>query len=174
MATLDENERRGRDENESIFLSGWQQQIKDDFRYTQFTESKDRYWELFNKKHPQTEEPRLKDPIAKRDAMKEKRGVAFFKKSCTQMMENLLPYLVRYNLESVLNLCGAPGGFCHPLLQQDARTHIDLFTLPEETGGIPMAIPPDPRISINKLGKEFGDVVKLAFWVKGKIFFSFS
>ena len=71
-----------------------------------------------------------------------------------------------YKFTSVLNLCGAPGGFCKILLECDQTTNIDVFTLPVEEDGIPMRIE-DSKISVNKHGSDYGDIFQLASLVKG-------
>ena len=172
MATNNENKRSKRDENEVILLEGRDRQIKGDPRHSKFTEAKNRYWDLYNKIYPKNKKdenypkkdvPDSEYQIAKREEMKRK--APSIEKDCTKMMEDLVPHLYRHVITSVLNLCGAPGGFCKPLLNAGAKS-IDLFTLPDGVP-IPKHILDNKRILINKLGQECGDVVKLAFRVKG-------
>ena len=154
----------GHDDDKIILRKEWLGRVETDPRFIAFSESREKYWVY----HDSLYETRKKylDPIAKRDLMLKENSTNFFYETCFNMMRYLLEYLVRHDLSSVLNLCGAPGGFCQALLENDETTLIDLFTLPEESKGVPMKIE-DERILVNKFGSEYGDIVKLASLRKG-------
>ena len=131
--------------------------------YKTFVDSMDnKYWKLVDANKRRKPKSKLR---------KNKQSFFFFYNNCYKALKYLLKEKLKdYEFTLVLNLCGAPGGFCKVLMERKETVHV--FTLPEANGGWPMRIEDSPKqawtkISVNMHGPDYGDIVKLASLAKG-------
>ena len=128
-------------ENSQNSYSELQQLVNELQSFKTYNDVKAKYWEEFDS------------------------GFAFLK-TCHRLLEEILKrntWLIPRSDSTirVLNLCGAPGGFCKALLEKNENISIDLYSLPVDQGGHKMLFHHE-NVTVNALGDGLGDVVQLA------------